>query len=67
METKIIDIEGKTKLGYSGSVARTDINKQYTINTNNRFEKCFKGNDLFFNNNSNTDATCLRKKQIASK
>ena len=63
METKRIDIEGKTKLSYSGIAARTDINKEYIISTNNRFEKYFKGNDILFN----TDATCLRKNQIASK
>ena len=43
------DTEGKVKLGFSGIVARGDINKEEDIvSTNNRLEKYYKGNELFF-------------------
>ena len=45
---KQIDTEGKIKLGFSGIVARGDINKEEDINTNNRLEKYCKGNEFFF-------------------
>ena len=46
---KEIDTEGKIKLGFSGIVARGDINKEEDIvSTNNRLEKYCKGNELFF-------------------
>ena len=57
---KQIDIEGKIKLGFYGVVARGDINKEENIiNTNNSFEKYCKGNEFFFIDNSNIDASCL--------
>ena len=53
---KEIDIEGKIKLGFSGIVARGDINKEEDIvSTNNRLEKYCKGNEFFFIDNSNID------------
>ena len=42
---KEIDTEGKIKLGFSGIVARGDINKEEDIvSTNKRLEKYCKGN-----------------------
>ena len=53
---KEIDTEGKIKLGFSGSVARGDLNKEEDIvSTNNRLEKYCKGNEFFFIDNSNID------------
>ena len=54
---KEIDTEGKTKLGFSGIVARGDINKEDIVSTKNRLEKYYKGNKFFFINNSNIDAS----------
>ena len=46
---KEIDTEGKIKLGFSGIVARGDINKKEDIvTTKNRLEKYCIGNELFF-------------------
>ena len=46
---KEIDTEGKIKLGFSGLVARGNINKEEDIViTNNRLEKYCKGNEFFF-------------------
>ena len=46
---KEIDTKGKIKLGFSGIVARGDINKEEDIViTNNRLEKYCKGNEFFF-------------------
>ena len=45
---KEIDTEGKIKLGFSGIVARGDINKEEDIvSTSNRVEKNCKGNKFF--------------------
>ena len=65
---KEIDIERKIQLGFSGIVARGDINKEeHVVSTNNRLEKYCKGNEFFFIDNSNIDTSCLKQKQIASK
>ena len=62
---KQIDTEGKIKLGFYGVVARGDINKEENIiNTNNRLEKYCKGNEFFFIDNSNIDASCLNKSKL---
>ena len=62
---KEIDTEGKIKLGFSGIVARDDINKEEDIViTNNRLEKYCKGNEFFFINNSNIDVSCLNKSKL---
>ena len=46
---KEIDTKGKIKLGFSGIVARGDINKEEdVVITNNRLEKYCKGNEFFF-------------------
>ena len=46
---KEIDTEGKIKLGFSGIVARGDINKEEDIVTTNKmFEKYCKGYEFFF-------------------
>ena len=53
---KEIDTKGKIKLGFSGIVARGDINKEEGIvSTNNRLEKYC---------NSNIDASCLNKSKL---
>ena len=62
---KEIDTEGKINLGFSGIVARDDINKEEDIViTNNRLEKYCKGNEFFFINNSNIDVSCLNKSKL---
>ena len=62
---KEIDTEGKIKLGFSGIVGRGDINKEEDIvSTNNRLEKYCKGNEFFFMDNSNIDASCLNKSKL---
>ena len=62
---KEIDTEGKIKLGCSDIVARGDINKEeYIVSTNNRLEKYCKGNEFFFIDNSNIDASCLNKSKL---
>ena len=62
---KEIDTEGKIKLGFSGIVARGDINKgEDIVSTNNRLEKYCKGNEFFFINNSNIGASCLNKSKL---
>ena len=62
---KEIDTEGKIKLGFSGIVARGDINKEEDIViTNNRVEKYCKGNEFFFIKNSNIDVSCLNKSKL---
>ena len=62
---KEIDIEGKIKLGFSGIVARGDINKEEDIvSTNNRPEKYCKGNEFFFIDNSNITASCFNKSKL---
>ena len=62
---KEIDTEGKVKLGFSGIVARGDINKEEDIViTNSRLEKYYKGNEFFFINNSNIDVSCLNKSKL---
>ena len=61
---KEIDNEGKIKLDFSGIVARGDINKEDIVSTNNRLEKYCKGNEFFFINNSNIDASCLNKSKL---
>ena len=62
---KEIGTEDKIKLGFSGIVARGDINKKEDIvSTNNRLEKCCKGNEFFFIDNSNIDASCLNKSKL---
>ena len=59
------DTEGKIKFGFSGIVARGDVNKEEDIgNTNNRLEKYCKGNEFFFIDNSNIDAICLNKSKL---
>ena len=59
---KDIDTKGKIKLGTFGIATRSYINKEEDIiSTNNRLEKNFKGNEFFFIDDSNTDATCLKK------
>ena len=62
---KKIDTEVKIQLGFSGIVARNDINKEEDIvSTNNRLEKHCKGNELFFIDNCNIDASCLNKSKL---
>ena len=62
---KEIDAKGKIKLGFSGIVARGDINNEEDIvSTSNRCEKYCKGNEFFFINNSNIDETCLNKSKL---
>ena len=62
---KEIDTEGKIKLGFSGIVARGDINKEENIvSTNNRLEKYCKGNESCFIDNSNIDASYLNKSKL---
>ena len=57
---KEIETEGKIKLGFSGIVARGNVNKEEDIvSTNNRLEKYCKENEFFFIDNSNIDASCL--------
>ena len=60
-----IDTEGKIKWGFSGIVARGDINKEEDIvSTNNRLEKYCKGNEFFFIDNSNIDGSCLNRSKL---
>ena len=60
-----IDAKSKIKLGFSGIVARDDINKEEDIViTNNKLEKYCKGNEFFFINNSNIDVSCLNKSKL---
>ena len=60
-----INSEGKIKWGFSGIVARGDINKEEDIvSTNNRLEKYCKGNEFFFIDNSNTDGSCLNRSKL---
>ena len=62
---KEIDTEGKIKLGFSGIVARGDINKEEgVVSTDKRLEKYCKGNEFFFIDNSNIDASCLNKSKL---
>ena len=61
---KEIDTEGKIKLGFSGIVARGNINKEDIVSTNKRLEKYCKGNEFFFIDNSNIDASCLNKSKF---
>ena len=61
---KEIDTEGKIKLGFSGIVARGDKNKEDIVSPNNRLEKYCKGNEFFFIDNSNIDASCLNKSKL---
>ena len=61
---KEIDTEGKIKFGFSVIVARGDINKEDIVSTNNRLEKYCKGNEFFFIDNSNIDASCLNKSKL---
>ena len=62
---KEIDTEGNIKLGFSGIVARSDINEEEDIvSTNKRFEKYCEGNEFFFINNSNIDTSCLNKSKL---
>ena len=60
---KEIETEGKTKLVFSGIVARGDINKEENfVGTNSRLENhC---NEFFFIENSNNDASCLNKSKL---
>ena len=61
---KEINTEGKIKLDFSGIVARSDINKEDIVTTNNRFEKYCKGNEFFFIDNNNIDVSCLNKSKL---
>ena len=62
---KEIDTEGKIKLSFSGIVTRGDLNKEEDIvSTSNRLEKYCKGNEFFFVDNSNIDASCLNKSKL---
>ena len=61
---KEIDTEGKIKLGFSDIFARGDINKEDIVSTNNRLEKYCKGNEFFFIDNSNIDASYLNKSKL---
>ena len=61
---KEIDTEGKIKLGFSGIVAGGDINKEDIVSTKNRLEKYCKGNEFFFIDNNNIDASCLNKSKL---
>ena len=61
---KEIDTEGKIKLGFSGIVARGDINKEDIVSTNNRLEKYCKGNEFFFIDDSNIDTSCLNESKL---
>ena len=50
---------------FSGIIAGGDINKEENIvTTNNRLEKYCKGNEFFFIDNSNIDASCLNKSKL---
>ena len=60
-----IDTEGKIQFGFFGIVARRDINKEENnVSTNNRLENYCKGNEFFFIDNSNIDASCLNKSKL---
>ena len=62
---KEIDPKGKIKLEFSGLVMGGDINEEENIiNTNNRLEEYFKGNELFFIGNSNIDQSCSNKSKF---
>ena len=62
---KEIDTEGKIQFGFFGIVARRDINKEeHNVSTNNRLENHCKGNEFFFIDNSNIDASCLNKSKL---
>ena len=61
---KEIDTKGKIKLGFSGIVARGDINKEDIVITNNRLEKYCKRNEFFFIDNSNIELSCLNKSKL---
>ena len=62
---KAIDTESKIELGFSGIAARGDTNKEEDIvSTNKRLEKYCKGNEFFFIDNSNIDASCLNKSKL---
>ena len=61
---KEIGTKSKIRLGFSGIVARGDINKEDIVSTNNRLEKYCKGNEFFFIDNSNIDASCLNKSKL---
>ena len=52
------------KLGFSGIVARGDISKEDIVSTNNSLKKYCEGNEFFFIDNSNIDATCLNKRKL---
>ena len=52
-------------MGFSGIVARGDINKKEDIvSIKKRLEKYCKGNEFFFINNSNINASCLNKSKL---
>ena len=51
-------------MGFSGIVARGDKNKEDIVSPNNRLEKYCKGNEFFFIDNSNIDASCLNKSKL---
>ena len=62
---KEIDTERKIKLGFFGIAARSDINgEEDIVSANNRLEKYCKGNEFFFIDNSNIDASCLNKSKF---
>ena len=65
---KEIDTEGKIKMDFSDIVARDDINKEEDIvSTNNRLEKHCEGNEFFFIDNGNIDASRLNKSKLHRK
>ena len=52
-------------MGFSGVVARGDINKKENIvSTNNRLKMYCKGKEFFLIDNSNIDASCLNKSKL---
>ena len=52
-------------MDFSSVVARGDINKEENIvSTNNRIEKYCKGNEFFFIDDNNIDASCLNKNKL---
>ena len=52
-------------MGFSGVVARGDINKKENIvSTNNRLKMYCKGKEFFLIDNSNIDASCLKKSKL---
>ena len=52
-------------LQYGVLVARGDINKEEDIvSTNKKLQKYCKGNEFFFIDNSNIDASCLNKSKL---